>query len=70
MPSTRSQGECLHPPVAELERFLHLRRRILAYQREHNIPDLLAYTPEPVKEENMAAGPQNRPLKFYATPSR
>ena len=71
MPSTRSQGENLAPPIAELERFLYLRRRILEYQRRYNIPDIFFPTAEPVEKPTMATvEPQNRPLKFYATPSQ
>ena len=68
MPSTRSQGDNLAPPIAELERFLYLRRRILEYQRRYNIPDIFFPTTEPVEKPTMGTvEPLNHPLKFYTT---
>ena len=70
MPSTRSQGDNLAPPIAELERFLYLRRRILEYQQRYNIPDIFSPTKPKEKPTMAEEGPLNRPLKFYATPSQ
>ena len=69
MPSTRSQGDNLAPPVLKLERFLYVRRRIQEYQQKYDIPDIFS-PPKPEEKPIMAEeGPQNHPLKFYDTPS-
>ena len=70
MPSTRSQGEDLEQPIDEIERFLNLQHRIREYHIKYNLPESNILIPEPVEEPEMAEGPQNRPLKYYAIPSQ
>jgi len=70
MPSTRSQGNNLAPPVPELERFLYVRRRIHEYQQKYDIPDIFSPSKPEEKPTMAEKGPHNRPLKFYATPSQ
>ena len=69
MPSTRSKDEELEQPIDEVECFISIRHLIREYQIKYNIPktNLPNYSlPEP----RMAEGPQNRPLKDYASLSQ
>ena len=69
MPSTRSQGEELEQPIDEVEHFVNIRCRIREYQAKYNLPEFNLPNfslPDP----RMAEGPQNIPLKDYASPSQ
>ena len=70
MPSTRSQCEDLVQQIDEIERFLNLQRRIREYRIKYNLPDPNIPIPKLVVEPEMAEGPQNCPLKYYAIPSQ
>ena len=67
MPNTRFQGEDLEKPINKVERLVSIRRQIREYQIKYNLPET-TFPNYSLLEPSIAEGPQNHPLKDYASP--